>query len=151
MDPVDRLLAIEEIKQLKAAYFHAIDTQDWDAFADLWTDDGVFDLTAEMEWQRGETVEQDAAAAVFTGGRVIADFCRRVVTPEVRSVHHGYDPVIEVLAPDQARGRWAMTDILDYGDRKMEGHGWYFEDYRRVAGRWRFARIDLRRLRTDWT
>ena len=31
MNPIDRLIAIEEIKQLKARYFRCVDTKDWAA------------------------------------------------------------------------------------------------------------------------
>ena len=34
LDRVSRLEAIEAIKQLKARYFRAMDTKDWDAFAE---------------------------------------------------------------------------------------------------------------------
>ena len=32
MTTVDELLAIEEIKQLKARYFRCVDTKDWEGF-----------------------------------------------------------------------------------------------------------------------
>jgi len=37
----DQLWDIEQIKQLKARYFRLLDTKDWSAFADLFTDDCV--------------------------------------------------------------------------------------------------------------
>ena len=36
---VQMLWDIEQIKQLKARYFRLLDTKDWDAFAELFTDD----------------------------------------------------------------------------------------------------------------
>jgi len=150
MDPIDRLVAIEEIKQLKARYFWSVDRKDWDGLATVFTDDAVFDMTAEMAWQGGKTSEA-SGEVVVVGGTAIAEFCASVVGPEVVSVHHGHTPVIDVVAPDTATGRWIMFDWLDFGDREMRGHGWYDEEYRRVAGTWLISRLDLRRTRTDWT
>ena len=36
---------VEAIKQLKARYFRAMDTKDWDAMRDVFTDDVVVDTT----------------------------------------------------------------------------------------------------------
>jgi len=36
---------IEEIKKLKSRYFRGLDTIDWDAFRDVFTDDFVSDTT----------------------------------------------------------------------------------------------------------
>jgi hypothetical protein len=41
---VERLVAIEDIKQLKARYFRLMDQKNWDGFEKLFTPDVVFDL-----------------------------------------------------------------------------------------------------------
>ena len=149
MDPVQRLLAIEEIKQLKAAYFWTVDRKDWSALAELFTDDAVFDMTAEVSLQRGA----DAAAeseTVVVGGRAIAAFVASAVGEPI-TVHHGHMPVIEITGPSTATGRWTMFDDVDFGDRRMRAYGWYDEEYERVGERWRISRLDLHRWRADWT
>ena len=40
---VERLVAIEDIKQLKARYFRLMDQKNWDGFEKLFTPDVVFD------------------------------------------------------------------------------------------------------------
>ncbi len=66
-----------------------------------------------------------------------------------RSVHHGHMPEIELTGPDTARGVWAMEDHVWFADAtglgKLWGTGWYEEEYRRLDGRWRIARMVLRR------
>ena len=50
MEPLERLLAIEEIKQTKARYFRFIDTKDRDGLASVFSRDAVLDHTdAEMD------------------------------------------------------------------------------------------------------
>lgn len=47
MDPLEELLAIEEIRKLKARYFRALDAKDWDAFAGVFAPDAVQDLRGD--------------------------------------------------------------------------------------------------------
>ena len=47
--PVDTLLAIEAIKQLKARYFRFMDVHDWDEFRTLFTEDALFDVRGALE------------------------------------------------------------------------------------------------------
>ena len=48
MDGIERLQAIEDIKQLKARYFRCMDTKDWDGFAAVFTPDATMDVSGEM-------------------------------------------------------------------------------------------------------
>ena len=50
----------------------------------------------------------------------------------------------------EAKGRWAMQDIIDASDGLLRGYGHYHENYRKVSGRWRFSSIHLTRLRLAW-
>ena len=45
MNDIARLIAIEEIRQLKARYFRLMDTRDFDAMACVFCRDAVFDCT----------------------------------------------------------------------------------------------------------
>ena len=46
MDTVERLEAIEEIKQLKARYFRCMDTKDWHGFTTVFAPDARMDVRA---------------------------------------------------------------------------------------------------------
>ena len=88
MELVQRLEAIEEIKQVKARYFRYLDTKDWDAFADVFAPEARMDMSGEL---RGSEPDD----GVTTGQHAIAAFVRRMVG-DVTTVHHGHTPEIEV-------------------------------------------------------
>lgn len=133
------------IQILKARYFRAIDTKDWDLLAGVFTEDVEIDVTDDAE---GGEVYTGRDRFVATVARILAD----AVT-----VHHGHTPEIELTGPDTATGVWAMEDDVDWGPgpdgvpRRFTGAGHYHEAYVREAdGAWRIASLRLTRLRRDW-
>lgn len=146
MDDLERLVAIEEIKQLKARYFRCLDTKDWVGFADVFAPDAVMDMRGEM---RDGTTEGDG---LVTGANDIAEFVRGAVDG-VSTVHHGHMPEIEITSDTSATGVWAMEDKLWWPEgaplRAMHGYGHYHEQYVRTDAGWRIARLTLTRLRVD--
>jgi hypothetical protein len=95
VEAIERLVAIEQITRLKAAYFRYMDTKDWQAFADQFTADATMDVS-------GET-----GGGVIEGRREIASFVRNAIG-EVTTVHHGHMPEINIISPTEATGsgRW---------------------------------------------
>jgi uncharacterized protein (TIGR02246 family) len=139
-DPLRRLLAIEEIKGLKARYFRHLDTKDWDGFGEVFAENAV--------------MEVPEADAVEHGRDAIVGFVSKALDGTT-TVHHGHMPEIEITGPDAARGTWAMFDFVEWrrrgsGDRAgLVGYGHYVEEYVRRDGTWRIARCRLERLRVD--
>jgi uncharacterized protein (TIGR02246 family) len=137
---VQRLLDIEDIKQLKARYFRSLDTKDWDAFGAVFARDGVL-----------EVPEVDT---VTNGREAIVAFVSRALDG-ARTVHHGHMPEIELTSPDTARATWAMFDYVEWppgengGRVGLQGFGHYVEEYVRDRGTWRISRSRLERLRLD--
>jgi hypothetical protein len=70
MTPTDKLLAIEEIRLLKARYFRFLDSHDWVGFRSIFADDAVFEMPVPPP--QGNTELKD----VFTGGEPV-----KVATP----------------------------------------------------------------------
>jgi hypothetical protein len=102
METVDRLWAIEQIKQLKARYFRFLDTKDWEGMRTIWTDDAVFDArTAKTIDASGAGT--DAAEWVWTGCDAIVSAISAVAN--LPTAHHGHCHEIEVLSATDARGR----------------------------------------------
>ena len=129
---------IEAIKQLKGRYCRTMDTKDWAAMRDLFADDVVMDTSASG----GGVVEGADAFMAF-----LVDAIGEVVT-----VHHCHTPEIEVTAPNEASGWWAMEDMLRWPNgMELHGFGHYRETYVKVDGQWRIARSVLTRLRMDFT
>jgi hypothetical protein len=157
MDPLERLVAIEAIKNVKARYWYAMDMKDWAALEGVFTEDAIFDMRAEREFSEGRPADglpspEDAIAAgdqaVIVGAAAIADFIRTVVE-DWKTVHHGHAPIIEVDGPDHGTGIWPLFDYIDDGERALKGYGHYHEEYRREGHRWLISRVLLTRIRAD--
>src|SRR5690348_3805700 len=79
--PVDD---IEAIQQLKARYFRTMDTKDWTAMRDVFTDDLVMDGS-------------DAGGRAIAGADVFMAFLQRFLEGAV-TVHHGHMPEITITS-----------------------------------------------------
>lgn len=138
---VSELIAIEEIKQVKARYFRAADEKDWHTLRGLFTDDA-------RAWYPGP-------ARWFTGADEIVAWASGFLGPGTISVHHGFMPEITISTPHHAQGIWAMRDDVDIperegsGRRRFLGAGHYREEYRRVEGQWKIHQLVLTRFRVD--
>jgi hypothetical protein len=140
---------IEAIRQLKARYFRFMDGKDWAGYRSLFTDDVVFDVRGGME---PTPPAPDYAEPPITGADAAVAFIRAGLEHLV-SAHQGFLPEITLTGPDSATGIWAMTDVLRAGEgapfRTVRGHGHYHEEYRRIDGAWKIARLRLTRLIVD--
>jgi hypothetical protein len=129
---------IESIKQLKARYFRAMDTKDWDAMRAVFTDDVVMDTT-------------ESGGGVLRGGDACIAFLRETIG-DVVTVHHGHTPEIEPTSATTAIGIWAMEDMLRWPNgSELHGYGHYHETYEKVASTWCIKTLRLTRLRMDFT
>ena len=142
MDVAEQLLAIEEIKQLKARYFRSMDTKDWEGFAGVFAPNAVLDVTGETGTDEG----------IVRGNELIAEYVRGHVDP-VTTVHHGHMPEIDITSSTEATGIWSMEDMLRWPEggpmRTLHGYGHYHETYEKLDGEWRIKTMKLTRLRRD--
>jgi len=158
MDPVHKLLAIEEIRKTKATYWYALDMKDWDRFGAQFTDDTIVDMREERYFAQRKpipplpSVEEAIAAgdpAVTVGGKAFAAMIAEALATW-RTVHHGHAPIIEIESEDEASAIWPLFDYIDNGRRVLKAYGHYHERYRRQPdGRWLISRMRLTRLRGD--
>jgi hypothetical protein len=144
VNAIERLVAIEEIRQLKAKYFYGYDHKDWAMWRDeVWAPEGRLEVPemnrnigpreAMMEWVLAQSADQV-------------------------SVHHGHTPIIEITSDTTATGIWAMEDRIyrskEYplnGDTAFVlGFGHYHEAYVKLAVGWRILSTRLTRLRTEY-
>jgi uncharacterized protein (TIGR02246 family) len=128
---------VEAIKQLKARYFRTMDTKDWAAMREVFTDDVVVDTT-------------DSGGNVVAGADEFMSFLQGTLK-DVVTVHQGHMPEINLTSPTTATGIWALQDILKWPDgSEMYGYGHYHETYDLISGAWRIKSLKLTRLRTDF-
>jgi len=142
MNDLERLLAIEEIKQLKARYFYAYDHKDWVMWRDeVWAPEGRLEVPEANILQEPREV-MIAWVAEQARGQV--------------SVHHGHTPIITLTSDTTATGIWAMEDrIYRSADNPLPGNvgyihgfGHYHEQYVKRPDGWRIASTRLTRLRS---
>jgi hypothetical protein len=136
---VRTLLDIEAIKILKAQYFRFLDTQCWDDWRELFTDD----LRFESEYTNTQLRDRETFVARFMEARKGG-----------RSVHHGHMGEVQITGDETATGIWAFDDFVEEApfDRRrvaFRGSGHYFEQYVKRDGRWLISSITLVRLRVD--
>ncbi|MGW4131912.1 nuclear transport factor 2 family protein [Amycolatopsis japonica] len=147
VDDVERLAAIEAIKQLKACYFRTLDGQDWEGFRSVFTEDARIGPN-ESGRPDGRTVGPE--------GRDEFVALVKARLARVTSVHQGHMPEIDVLSSTEARGIWAMEDLLVFPDgspvARLHGFGHYHETYVRGPEGWKIASTRLTRIRVelDW-
>jgi SnoaL-like domain len=143
VNALDRLIAVEEIKKLKARYFRFIDTKDVQAFLDQFTEDVHWHL---LDLDGSTAVEVHSRDEMRTWLGTMAD-----AHSAGMSVHLGCVPEIEVLDDRTATGIWKMVDhVLLPGLYDFTGYGYYYEEYRKCDdGVWRIRDVRLERLHID--
>lgn len=140
MDPIDKLIAIEAIKTVKAKYFRFVDTRDWDGLRSIFTPDALL-----------EVPEARPGAANLDESLI---FFQQALEGAV-SVHFGHMPEIEIEDADNARAIWPMDDRIYWpperasilGYAQLRGFGHYHETYERRDGEWKIKTMKLTRLR----
>ena len=153
MDDLKRLLAMEEIKQLKARYYRCMDTRDWDGLAKVFAPNAVFDLREVDSVRHPLTGVWDPPYAgedrVYRGHAAVVGMIRDAVSRLI-TVHHGHMGEIEITSDNTARGIWAMEDIIRNAPGEphvwMQGFGHYHETYVRLDSGWAIETTRITRL-----
>lgn len=144
--PLERLIATEELRQLKARYCRLLDTKRWQPFRALFSEDCVFEGMGNLP----------VSASVDTFVNHVAKRHTHTIT-----AHHCHTPEFRFISDLEARGIWAMEDFVEWqgvehvspdwtGFKGFRAAGHYEEAYRRGDdGTWRFTLMRLTRLRMD--
>jgi ketosteroid isomerase-like protein len=135
-----QLWDIWQIEQLKARYFRLLDTQQWDAFLALFTEDCRHFLP-------------DGASRDWIGNDEYLATLQATLVPGV-TTHHGHMPEITLRSDTEAEATWSMFDYVQTrpasGPIGLKGYGHYHETYRKGAdGEWRISSKRNVRLRLD--
>ena len=154
MTDVQKLLDIEEIRNLKARYFRLQDNKLWDEYRELFLGDSVFDVTQALTdpvTGGGDALPARSMEPIIGRDAIVA-YVSAGLNAEVRSFHEGFMPEIEILSEDRARAVWPMEDRVWFGAAGggfMHGYGYYHETYRRVDGRWRIETLRISRIKVE--
>jgi len=123
---------IEAIKQLKHRYFLACDNKQPEAIRACFVD-------GPMTIDYGRVGGFDSADAMVEVYRQLA------CAEHIVEMHHGQNPVIELLGPEQARGSWGLVYLLidTRQQRCTQLGGLYQDEYRKVEGQWKISRTAI--------
>ena len=148
MDPVAKLLAIEEIKQLKSRYFRTMDTRDWAGVGQVFSRDAKFDCSVGFQHTPlgGEPI--GPVGPVTVGREAIVAWITDAFVDQT-SCHHGHGHEITIDSETEAHGVVAMEDWIfgpDRVTRLLHAAGHYHERYVVEDGAWRIAETRLTRL-----
>jgi hypothetical protein len=154
VDDLHRLLAMEDIRQLKARYYRCMDTKDWDGLAAVFAPEAVFDLREVNSVRHPLTGEWSppygGEDAVHRGHAAVVSMIRNAVTKLI-TIHHGHMAEIEITGETTARAIWAMEDVIYNAPGEphmhMHGYGHYHDTYVKRPEGWRIATTRITRLR----
>lgn len=123
------------ICNVKADYCRLLDTKQWDAWAQLFTQDCGFDTT-------------QSGGSIVEGRDAMVGFVRASLA-DAKTAHQVHSPQMTFDGPDAADVIWAMQDRVIKDTFDLTGFGHYHERYVRTAEGWRIAAQTLTRLILD--
>jgi len=144
MDDLARLIAMEDIKKMRARYLRLLDTRDWDNLIKLYAPDATLSFQTE-------------APGVINRGH--ADILKSVTTflVDVLTIHHAHTPELEFLSDTRAKGVWVLEDRLWFGPkslapgRHVHAFGHLNDEYVKIGGDWLIQSADITRVRVTAT
>ena len=119
---------IEAIKRMKARYWYCVDNRDWEGLAECYAEDADFECPMTGRLQ---------------GRKFIVRFLQRVMK-DVKTVHQGHSPEIEIIDAASARGRWGLNDYVRTAEKgSFRGYGYYEDEYVKTGGAWQIRKSRL--------
>lgn len=127
---VEELLDRIAIQELRYNYCRHLDAESWDEWLALFTEDIAYDASAVP------------GMGVYEGKDALAEFVDEVLSSASEySAHHAFHPIIDIDG-DEAEGRWVLDEVAVGTDGSVVWmQGVYEDEYRRVDGEWKFAKV----------
>ena len=133
-----------EIRKLKSQYFLCLDSKQWDCFRSVFA--SGFRLRIFEPGENEPRFEITGIDNMVTATRESVD--------ESTTIHHGHEPLIEILSENEARGTWPAQGIMrrKVNDRFVTRHAFnlYHETYKKENGDWKISSTDLIRKFFVW-
>lgn len=151
MNPIEKLTAIEEIKQAKANYFRGVDTGDTELVRGILADDCELDYNGcctdpatKKDFMPAMNVIVRGSTAWQSGG---------FQAQGIASVHQGHNCEVIFTSDSSARVIWSMTDRLFMPTGApfsvMTGYGYYHETYVKSDDTWKIKTLRIERIRVE--
>lgn len=151
MDEIERLAAIEAIKQVKARYFRGVDTGNGALVRSILAEDCVLDY-------RGCCIDPATGRDYLPAMNIVMNGRTSWSSGGLRdigivSAHHGHNSEITIENPSRASAVWSMTDHLFMPPggaySAMTGYGFYHETYEKVGAEWFIKSLRIERTRVE--
>jgi hypothetical protein len=127
MSDIEWLVALEEIKLLKAQRDRFIDMHDYDAYESLHAPDHVSHNEGFPSWTSSVEMITNVRQAM----------------QGLTTAHHSHTPEITFESSTKATGIWAMSGAVAFReggeDQWRLNFGHYYESYEKRDGRWMFT------------
>ena len=138
---IERLVAIQDIEQLKARFMRCVDTKNLPCLRDE-----VFAPGAEIHFKGAD---YDISAVGWTA---IEKFYQDAFTTKKFGMHTAHTPEITVSG-ETARGTWYLHDIFVNleANTTLQGSALYDDSYARIDGQWRIMYSSYERLWEETT
>jgi len=137
MDDLERLLAIEEIKQLRHRWCRYVDEGWWSEIASLLAPDAALDLTGASRGARAADVPE---IPPIRGRDAVCQWLEENIGPIPGQLHIMTMPEITFLSDSEAQGIWRQeSHIVGAAGRDGKagvGYGFIHDTYCRIDGRW---------------
>lgn len=142
MDDIERLVALQQIQELKHIYCHAVDAKDWVLMTTIFTPDAQADM-------REAGPKGDPKMILVEGRDEMMSYVSEAIK-DLRTIHHVHSPLITFDGDRRATGVWQMDDQLFSlvgGEWKLRLHGFghYREVYEKREGKWLIHEVKLTR------
>ncbi|MEN3976440.1 nuclear transport factor 2 family protein [Emcibacter sp. SYSU 3D8] len=133
---IEHLLDIEEIKQAKYLYSHYYDGGEVDKAVDLFTEDAVCEFGPRYGDWVGRDQIHEKYSGIWANNRANGGLPYEVL-------HAFTNPHIVLTGPETAQGWWYLLEFTTRAGAESPPRifGVYRDDYRKVGGRWKIARM----------
>jgi hypothetical protein len=142
-DLVERVQRLEDLEAIQSAwrdYLFALDSADYEALADVFTEDGVVEMVGLDSYQPGQDRSYHGREEIINDFYVpVIDVVARPDLGQYYTGHHGTNMEID-LQGDEATTLAYFFEIL--GNTQML-IGTYQHRFRREADRWRIAYLRI--------
>jgi hypothetical protein len=150
MTELERLAALDAIRQLKARYFRGVDTGDAALVRSILAEDCELDYRGCCT---DPATGQDFLPQMNVVMRGRDSYQEGLSSVGIVSVHQGHNVEIELTSDTTAKAIWSMTDRLYMPPGApyalMTGFGHYHETYVKVGDDWLIQTTRVSRIRVE--